>query len=83
MSIVSTEQPPVEDEPRSVRLNLRLNPAARRITEQVAREQSLLGGPGLKPGEPNLSAAVRWLMSRADPRFREVELDLDWDRTPK
>ena len=71
------------DLPRSVQVNLRLTPPARALMETIAREQKLLGGPGLKPEEPNVSAAIRYLIGRAEPRYRELDLSLEWDRSPQ
>lgn len=67
-------------EPRSLQFNTRVTPAQRQRLEQIAVERGFLGGPGLKPGEPNVSLAARWLWGQADEVMRANDVSLEWDR---
>ncbi|GAA2027847.1 hypothetical protein GCM10009740_16900 [Terrabacter terrae] len=67
--------------PRSKQLNLRVTFEAEEFLQAVARERGLMGGPGLRPDQPNVSAAVRFLMGKADERYKPLDLTLDWDRS--
>ena len=67
--------------PRSVQLNIRVTEDAVTLFETIAVERGLLGGPGLKADVPNVSAVVRALLGEADPRYKECDLSLEWDRS--
>lgn len=64
-------------------LGIRMTEAQRARLAEIALENGLTGGPGVKPGEPNLSLAVRHLMGKADKVMAENDLDLTWDRSPQ
>jgi len=66
--------------PRSVQVNVRLTEDAVALLETIAVERGLVGGPGLKPDTPNVSAAIRSLIGDADERYRKYDLSLEWDR---
>jgi len=66
--------------PHSVQVNVRFTDEAVALFEQIAVEEGLLGGPGLKPETPNISKVVRFLAGKADPRYRDCDLSLEWDR---
>jgi hypothetical protein len=51
---------------------LRLNDAEKEALGEIATERGLVSGKGVKPGEPNLSAAARALMAKADPRMKKA-----------
>lgn len=42
------------------------------VLTKIAEERDFLGGSGRHPGEPNCSAAARWLMGQADQRFAKA-----------
>lgn len=66
--------------PRSLQFNTRITPEQRDRLEQIAREHNFMGGPGLRPDDPNLSLAARWLWGEADKVMREHDVVLEWDR---
>lgn len=68
------------DTPRSVQFNVRLTPDQIARLEEIAVEQNLLGGPGVRRDTPNLSLAARWLFAKADPIMGEHDVVLEWDR---
>ena len=66
--------------PRSVQTNIRLTPRQNDRLAEIAREQGFLGGPGLRPDEPNRSLAARYLMGKADEEMKANDVSLEWDR---
>ena len=66
----------------SKQLNVRISEEQETALAEIAHEQGLFGGPGKRPDEPNLSAALRYLAGRADRRMAKGP-DMNWDRRPR
>lgn len=66
----------------SRQLNIRISEEQETALAQIAHEQGLMGGPGKRPDEPNLSAALRFLVAKADRRMAKGP-DMNWDRRPR
>lgn len=62
--------------------NVRISEEQETALAEIAHEQGLMGGPGKRPDEPNLSAALRFLVAKADPRMAKGP-DMTWDRRPR